>query len=66
MKTNDAAFPCPETQDNVYQSGMTLREWFAGLAMQGLMSGPSVQMDAEEIAKSSVYTADALIDELNK
>jgi len=49
-------------------SGLTKREHFAGLAMQGLLSNPS-QIDTthfEWIAQHAVGYADALLKELNK
>lgn len=51
-------------------AGLTKREYFAGLAMQGLMvdvgRGSSEQWDAALMAKNSVRGADALIAELSK
>lgn len=45
--------------------GMTLRQYYAGLAMQGfLSSGKWVGVD--ELAQSSINIADALIAELEK
>jgi hypothetical protein len=45
--------------------GMTLREHFASLAMQGIMSNEG-GFDPLVVAKNSVLMADALIEELNK
>ena len=45
--------------------GMTLREYYAGLAMQGLVVENAL-MSAEHIAKAAKAAADALIEELNK
>jgi len=48
--------------------GMTLREYYAGLAMQGLIS--DIKFDEEyserELAVDAVSLADALIEELSK
>jgi hypothetical protein len=54
----------PGWSDIVISEGLTKREYFAGLAMQGLMQDgpPSFEM----VATASVRMADALIDELNK
>lgn len=40
MKYNDggSAFPCPETENYKPQWGMSLRDYFAAKAMQGLIS----------------------------
>lgn len=48
--------------------GMTLRQHYAGLAMQGLLSCPAdgVTMKAERIATWAVEQADALLAELDK
>lgn len=62
---NDNAFPA-KFGDETYNSGMTIREYFAALAMQGnLASCVEVFPNAENIAKRSVEYADALIEELN-
>lgn len=56
--------------DPVYQdsTGMTLRQHYAGLAMQGIMSaeGQDVVYSLEMVATRSVAIADALIAELEK
>ena len=49
------AFAC--ASDYGYQQGLTKREYFAGLAMQGYTG----QLDIESIAKWSVEMADALL-----
>ena len=41
--------------------GMSLRAYFAGLAMQGLMADPNEDGDSETIARKSIAVADALI-----
>lgn len=58
------AFP-----DNDGICGLTKREYFAALAMQGILArGPFQGQDPadEFVAKWSVDSADALIDALNK
>lgn len=52
-------------------SGITLRQHYAGLAMQGILSSCPSGVDANEMpfndwAKSAVKQADALIAELEK
>lgn len=61
----DQAFPAPETEWNYFASGLTIREHFAALAMQGLLSNPNHSGVAYE-AIIAVEAADALIAELNK
>jgi hypothetical protein len=46
-----------------YSSGLTKREYFAALAMQGMLSNEACIGD--DIAKCAVLYADALISELN-
>lgn len=47
------------------RNGLTKREHFAALAMQGLM-GLSVSLDAIQIAEAAIDQADALLAELEK
>ena len=47
----------------LYTNGLTKREYFAGLAMQGFISAVT---DFGNLAAFSVMAADALIAELNK
>ncbi len=62
---NDPAFPA-----NSGLSGLTKREWFAGMILPGFISGrqflgPAAE-DFKAAAKIAVALADALIAELNK
>ena len=41
--------------------GLTKREYFAGLAMQGLMACSEITASRKEIAEESVKRADALL-----
>ncbi len=56
------AFPAIAPNDEGWD-GMTMREHFASLAMQGLVTKFS---SSEIVAKTAVRMADALIAELNK
>jgi hypothetical protein len=59
---NDSAFVVPEEQ-----SGLTKREWFAGQALLGILSGSLIPNESPRaFAMDSVNLADALIEELNK
>lgn len=51
---------------NVGAVGLTKREYFAGLAMQGLLAGRSGGWLYEVTANDAVKYADALINKLNK
>ena len=62
---------CDKTTMMVKNAGLTKREYFAGLAMQGLiangqMSEHLIFWKSEESAKISVFFADALLAELEK
>ena len=74
MKTdgNDMAYPSPSLE----QPGLSIREYFAGLAMQGILAANSGQLCIEArrskvepedaVARTSVFFADALIAALNE
>lgn len=48
-------------------NGLTIRQHFAGLAMQGFRANPDYsQTHPDNIANLSVQSADALIEALNK
>lgn len=46
--------------------GLTKREHFAAMAMQGLLSDSSIKIGMDKICQRSVEYSDALINELNK
>jgi len=61
------AFPINSYHES--QRGLTKREWFAGMAMQGIFHCIKLNGRNDEpkaIAEMSVKMADALIDELKK
>jgi hypothetical protein len=49
-----------------YEEGITKREYFAALAMQGIIAKPNTLGENSKIAAVAVDMADALIDALNK
>lgn len=69
---HEPAYPNPgEMWNGNKVSGLTKREYFAALAMQGLSAFPGIiagqtKITSTDIAKVSVKYADALIAELNK
>ena len=78
-RADEPAFPMKEVRrSGVYvggepiltediREGLTKREYFAGLAMQGLCTQPSSEFSTpEELAKYAVKAADALIKELER
>ena len=50
----------------VHKEGLTKREYFAAMAMQGMTSNCYKDHPDQHIAESSVLLADALIEALNK
>jgi hypothetical protein len=54
---NKAAFPNPHLRDG---SGMTIRDVYAGLAMQGMMVDVYIP-DYDHIAKTAYAMADAML-----
>ena len=55
--------PGPSQND---EYGLTKREYFAALALQGLLSQSQFLINSEKFAKFAVEAADALMAELNK
>jgi hypothetical protein len=68
---DDPAYPLAAfDQDGAtthFQQGLSTREFFAAMALQGLAAAPHVGItnSAQEHAQRAVKFADALIDELN-
>lgn len=46
--------------------GLTKREYFAAMAMQGILAGRNTYLLPEYVAAESIEQADALIEKLNK
>lgn len=75
MEGNEPAFPIPYVVDEInglkirYEVGLTKREYFAGLAMQGIVEGDSARGcfdDRQKVAEVACEFADALLAELSK
>ena len=69
---SEPAYPVKDTF-NTDRHGMTLREHFAGLAMQGLLANPHYAQQMEDgdrfqgsVESAARYHADALLAELSK
>jgi len=70
MNTKDeggAAFPVPNDAYNNDMPGMSLRDWFAGMAMQGILAADSVvragRMDwPYTIARGAYQIADIMLE----
>lgn len=68
---NFSAFPCAafgqNENDFIHQRGMTMRDWFAGMALQGVLaSGGDFLEASEERAKFCYEQADAMMEEGKK
>lgn len=65
---NESAFPEVQEQPqfNHHSYGLTKREYFASMAMQGIVSSPYDDYSHASVAFYAVGMADALIEELNK
>ena len=59
------AFPTAQYADGVrpsgFDNGMTLRDYFAAKAMQGMMSDPNLDMVCNKVAQLSYNMADAMM-----
>lgn len=65
------AFPVPETEFSGFHEGMSLRDYFAANAMQGILSNPA-QLDkvsesaAVWVAEDAYLVADAMLTARNE
>jgi hypothetical protein len=65
--TGGSAFPSHGSMGEVANEGMTLRDYFAAKAMQGLLSAHNPMItDTNGIAKAAYKMADAMLAERNK
>lgn len=67
--TSGPAFPVAFKWDDEQFNGMTLRDWFAGKAMQGLLAQSQGTAIASPVETAAVYAyamADAMLAERNK
>ena len=63
-KANEPAYPNIQVPS---LEGLTKREYFAAMALQGIIANKDgLDIKIERIVESAVDTADALIEELNK
>jgi hypothetical protein len=62
MKIEDRAFPMQYADDS-YQTGLTLRQYYAAKALQGLLSGQwPDEKESEEIARRAFVLADFMVE----
>ena len=56
------AFPNGETETHSEWCGMTLRDWFAGMAMQGILSADTKEnLSVDVVARIAYDQADAML-----
>lgn len=64
-QNDDAAFPLANDSEKQYHwinQGMSLRDYFAGMALQGLATQPSKSFnDSMELAKVAYVAADSML-----
>lgn len=73
-KETDYAYPAINDQDTYAQFGLTKREYFSGLAMQGLLANTiyhnpnerAKMITVSALVETAVNYADALLEELEK
>lgn len=75
MNANEPAFPWEQSPGNQNNLGLTKREYFAAMAMQGLLSNPITKELVEDcfglevprrVAELALHAADALLAELER
>jgi hypothetical protein len=65
-RANDLIYPVRKI-DTINYTCLTKREYFAAMAIQGIIANKDgLDIKIERIVESAVDTADALIEELNK
>jgi hypothetical protein len=68
MKTEpnepSTGFGYATSYSSYYRNGLTKREYFAALAMQGILAG-KIQSDSTMVAEFAIECADELIESLN-
>lgn len=69
MSKTDYAFP-RTSKNGVSSNGMTLRDYFAAIALQGLMINPGIKYTLKnglkDIQEQAYYLADKMLEERKK
>lgn len=65
---NEPAFSAGVPEGGYHYPGLTIRDYFAAMAMQGLLAGHGTERRVyhESVASEAVKSADALLNELSK
>jgi hypothetical protein len=64
-KSTQVSFTSDGRLTETHFDGITIREYYAGLAMQGFLGNSRLQADYKKTAEACVQMADALIAALN-
>ena len=51
----------PVSEDTAHFPGMTLRQWYAGMALQGMLANPSINIAKSDLCNSAFNFADKMI-----
>lgn len=63
MSKGDGGLAFPVLSDNYFFTGMSLRDWFAGHALVGLMAGrPDAECGPKGYANDAYRLADAMLE----
>jgi hypothetical protein len=64
MKSNDdeTAFPVTIGQTAADSKGMSLRDWFAGQVLVGLLANPTFECPYEEVARMAYRQANEMME----
>ncbi len=65
INASDPAFPVP-CDCKTTESGMTIRTYLAGLAMQGILANSARDYGKEDLINEAVHHADSMIKRLNE
>lgn len=64
---SEPAYPYEDKELDYYSPGLTKRELFAAMALQGMLSNPDIDFNyTHELVVDAIAAADALIKAINK
>lgn len=56
------AFPVKKWREEGHYEGLSIRDWFAGMALQGMVANPSIgSLETDQFASDAYLYADAMI-----
>lgn len=55
------AYQCPQDTETTKYRGMSLRDWFAGQALAGLLADPNGSGDMDAITRGTYMLADKML-----